>query len=298
MFKRVDGTVEERLMAKTMKASCGCWIFLACHDKEGYGKLHGKLAHVASYEIYKGVVPNGFEIDHLCRVRSCVNPAHLEAVPHLVNMTRSWKNACRKGHLLTEENTYVQIVGNVTNRRCRTCGNAAARRYMRRNKMSDGSAGAPSYTVDQVVAIHQQAKADIAALSAKHAKEMEPLAKRVEVATAWLLKWLLDNKSQSHRLDTGVLIYKSQVMSATVDPEGGWEKLFGFILVPLLERVLDAAERNATEEEIIAEAMQAPTLALLNHAVNKTAVKELMEQEVVVPGVKVAHVAQLGVRKS
>jgi hypothetical protein len=163
--------------------------------------------------------------------------------------------------------------------------------------MSDGSAGAPSYTVDQVVAIYQKTKSDIDVLSAKHAAEMDPLNARMNVCKSWLLDYLNRQGLENARTEHG-LVYRSQVMSATVDPEGGWEKLFGFILVPLLERVLDAAERNATEEEIIAAAMQAPTLALLNHAVNKTAVKELLEQEVVVPGVKVAHVTQLGVRKS
>ena len=160
--------------------------------------------------------------------------------------------------------------------------------------MADGT---PTYTVDQVVAIYQKTKSDIDVLSAKHAAEMGPLNARMNVCKSWLLDYLNRQGLENARTEHG-LVYRSQVMSATVDPEGGWEKLFGFILVPLLERVLDAAERNATEEEIIAAAMQAPTLALLNHAVNKTAVKELLEQEVVVPGVKVAHVTQLGVRKA
>jgi hypothetical protein len=50
---------------------------------------HTIEAHTASYRLFVGSVPGGLELDHLCRVRSCVNPDHLEAVPHAVNSGRS-----------------------------------------------------------------------------------------------------------------------------------------------------------------------------------------------------------------
>jgi|HubBroStandDraft_1064217.scaffolds.fasta_scaffold00409_37 hypothetical protein len=158
--------------------------------------------------------------------------------------------------------------------------------------------GAPqTFTVDQVVAIYQKTKSDIDVLSAKHAAEMDPLNVRLNVCKSWLLDYLNRQGLENARTEHG-LIYKSQVMSATVDPEGGWPALFGFILDEVLDRALAAVEQNLTEEQVMEAAMQSPRLALLNHAVNKTAVKELLEQEVVVPGVKVAHVTQLGVRKA
>ena len=153
------------------------------------------------------------------------------------------------------------------------------------------------FTVDQVVALYQKTRAEIDVLAAAHQKTLDPLNARVDLCKAWLLKYLTDQKLENARTEHG-LIYKSQVMSATVDPDGGWEQLFGYILEAVLERALDAVGRNASDEDILTAAMQAPTLALLNHAVNKTAVKELLEQQIVVPGVKIVHVVQLKVGKS
>ncbi len=74
----------------------GCWLWIASLDGKGYGQFpKGKefgrgnvRAHRAAYEIYRGPIPKGMELDHLCRVKTCVNPAHLEPVPHQVNMVR------------------------------------------------------------------------------------------------------------------------------------------------------------------------------------------------------------------
>jgi hypothetical protein len=72
-----------------------CWVWQRHINEGGYGMMRdelngGKLrsAHKTYYERANGPVPNGLEIDHLCRVRCCVNPDHLEAVLHLVNMDR------------------------------------------------------------------------------------------------------------------------------------------------------------------------------------------------------------------
>jgi len=62
-------------------------------DPLGYGHLHlpdgRNMAHRIYYERAHGAIPEGFELDHLCRVRHCVNPAHLEPVSHAENMRRS-----------------------------------------------------------------------------------------------------------------------------------------------------------------------------------------------------------------
>lgn len=90
----------ERFADKYIVAENGCWIWTAATTRSGHGKIlesssgdpnRRRLisAHVASYMVHVGPVPDGKEIDHLCREKLCVNPEHLEAVTHLENMRRS-----------------------------------------------------------------------------------------------------------------------------------------------------------------------------------------------------------------
>lgn len=70
-----------------------CWIWTASINPDtGYGQIyagHGpRGAHCVAYELLVGLIPAGLELDHLCRVRECVNPNHLEAVPHAINSQR------------------------------------------------------------------------------------------------------------------------------------------------------------------------------------------------------------------
>lgn len=92
---------------------------------------------------FHGPIPPGLEIDHICRVRLCVNPHHLQAVTHAENLRRSIRKlsmACRRGHALTPDNVFRHKNGD---RECRICkrarNNAWKRRQTARRKaVSDG----------------------------------------------------------------------------------------------------------------------------------------------------------------
>ena len=105
-----------------------CWIWTGCLTvggaklgSGGYAKIKvgekHTLGHIVSYEAHHGPVPEGLELDHKCRNRACVNPDHVEAVDHRINMIRSpitfaginaAKTHCVNGHSFTEENTYLR----------------------------------------------------------------------------------------------------------------------------------------------------------------------------------------------
>lgn len=119
-----------------------CWIWTGPKHRSGrYGTYQfpnrenapssQTVAHRAVYELLAGVIPQGLELDHLCRNTFCVNPAHLEPVTHLENMRRGlWaqQTHCKYGHLLTAENLMNQHRGR-NQRRCKTCFYARAHRY-------------------------------------------------------------------------------------------------------------------------------------------------------------------------
>lgn len=110
-----------RLRDKFAVNESGCWDWRAAKNAWGYGLLNikghsSKRAHRVFYELFVGEIPEGLVIDHLCKNRSCVNPAHLEAVTQKENLMRgdapTSKNArkifCLKGHLLSGANLLVE----------------------------------------------------------------------------------------------------------------------------------------------------------------------------------------------
>ena len=130
-----------RLLAKVNKTET-CWLYTGYINAKGYGWfwLEGRnlTAHRAAYLLMVGPIPNGAVIDHLCRVRHCVNPDHLEAVTSGTNVLRgesfsavnAKKTHCSKGHPFDEENTYRHPKRNA--RDCRICRRQAATRYRNR----------------------------------------------------------------------------------------------------------------------------------------------------------------------
>jgi len=118
--------VTERIMAKVVRQPHAtlaepCWVFTGTRTPGGYGRIGvgSKTAgtdytHRVMFRESVGPIPSGYQIDHLCRVRACCNPAHLEAVTRQENIARGdcgkhtrERTHCPHGHPYDEANTYV-----------------------------------------------------------------------------------------------------------------------------------------------------------------------------------------------
>lgn len=127
----------DRFWSKVEKTET-CWLWTGGRQSSGYGSLTfdgaHKLAHRVAYELSVGPIPEGLHVDHLCRTRDCVNPAHLEAVSPRENQRRGIKGAltthCPSGHAYDEANTRIYR----GMRYCRECARMHKRRYYRERK--------------------------------------------------------------------------------------------------------------------------------------------------------------------
>ena len=136
----IDMSVWDRI-----DASGDCWLWTGYLDRGGYGRtqVFGKNqgVHRAVWEALVGEIPDGLQIDHLCRNASCCNPDHLEVVTGQENMSRGYirsyppysaKTHCKQGHPLSGDNLRLskQKYGGL-HRQCKACGNASHRKRSR-----------------------------------------------------------------------------------------------------------------------------------------------------------------------
>lgn len=145
-------TMEERFWEKVQKTKT-CWLWIGAIQSNGYGNFWASpdkrwsRAHRVSWELENGKVPEGLDLDHLCRVRHCVNPAHLEPVTRRENLLRgetlvaaaARKTHCVNGHPLTD--VYSRKDRKHRQRQCRVCGKLNARRYRAAKKAAKATQG-------------------------------------------------------------------------------------------------------------------------------------------------------------
>lgn len=141
----VERSAENRFTDKIRVSDEGCIEWVGGKTVGGYGVFSVRpgrsdpkkdMAHRWAYEHFVGPIPDGYDVDHLCRNRACVNPDHLEPVSRAENIRRAAaaKTHCPSGHPYDEKNTLMSP--NSAHRRCRACTSErdAARRDIKNAK--------------------------------------------------------------------------------------------------------------------------------------------------------------------
>ena len=160
--RRVDGVLIDEwlqliVIANLVGDPTGCWMWQG-RTGRGYGVLNihqdRVYIHRLSYTIWKGPIPDGLHIDHLCCTKLCANPSHMEPVTNVENAIRgnrgqgtncgrgtrrtaprSERNVCVEGHPLTKENSIpVQYSNGTLSKKCRICYRQYQAAYRRKMK--------------------------------------------------------------------------------------------------------------------------------------------------------------------
>lgn len=122
--------IPSQIRKKFRVVKSGCWLWIAAKNHYGYGvfNLNQKvvLAHRFLFVLFKGDIPKGKELDHICRVRKCCNPNHLEPVTRQENLLRgslkTGQKKCKHGHPFRGKNLRIYVTPNGKEyRRCRKC---------------------------------------------------------------------------------------------------------------------------------------------------------------------------------
>lgn len=125
----------DRIMARVVVTDAGCWQWTGPTTHNGYARVsvdgRNAMVHRVTYEHHVGPIPDGLDLDHLCRNRTCCNPDHLEPVTRRENLLRgdtvnarhATATHCKHGHAFTIENTMIvtRPDGSIRQRRCRAC---------------------------------------------------------------------------------------------------------------------------------------------------------------------------------
>lgn len=140
---RITLSVLERFSER--EPMSGCWLWTG-GTASGYGRVNGQYhgnkvawaAHRISFELHRGKIPKGLDLDHLCRVRSCINPDHLEPVTRQVNLVRGLggrlKTHCPKGHSLSGDNILWHTgPEGFRKRKCKACQYTGVKDWAARN---------------------------------------------------------------------------------------------------------------------------------------------------------------------
>lgn len=170
-YMNKDTNIPDRFWAKVNKTET-CWLWTAQIDAKGYGRFavnsRPVRAHRFAFERLVGPIPVGLELDHLCRVTSCCNPSHLEAVTPAENKRRARKTHCLRGHEFTTENTRPARDGTRLCRECRRLHKAAYYLRKKERRQAMESLNYPAYLFQRRLK------------SAESLKDKFPLAEKFE----------------------------------------------------------------------------------------------------------------------
>ena len=120
-------TIETFPWHRFVEGPTECWLWTGHISSAGYGRISGAAyTHRVTYELLRAEIPDGLQLDHLCRNRRCGNPWHLEPVTPRVNNLRgagpaaacAAQTQCQRGHVFDDANIYWTPNGR---RQCRTC---------------------------------------------------------------------------------------------------------------------------------------------------------------------------------